>query len=561
MAEAHAAAPPPPALPPLLAAELTRRVTYLMLFRVVVTTLLLAAAVVAEIVAPSTIFSPSFPVLFALFAATYGLTLLWALLLPRTRRPDRLASVQVACDLLFSTALVYFTGGIDSGLVFLYILVVTGAATVLSGRDRIGAAVAAGLLYTFTGVAARTGLLPTWPGASPLEGPVLPELRTLAINLVALSAAAALAMRLAGELSRAGERIVAQGALLEDAATLHLHVVRSLTSGLMTLTPGADGATIRVSSINPTGADILGTTVPAAQGRPLDQVWPGLAARLAAGDLRREEMPLTRPDGEPRIVGLSASPLFNSAGATIGRMISFQDLSELRRMQREVERSERLAAIGRLAAGIAHEIRNPLAAISGSVELLRASSGAADGETRDLCDIVGRETDRLNHLITDLLDFARPRKRDPAPVEVGAAVAEMARVFENDPRLGGDRIELAAAPDLWVDADPGQLRQVMWNLVRNAAEASPPGSPIDVAVATEGQDVRITVRDRGPGIPDQDRPRLFEPFFSTKKGGTGLGLATVHRIVEDHRGRLELANADGGGARATVWLPRRSPPA
>jgi two-component system sensor histidine kinase PilS (NtrC family) len=170
--------------------------------------------------------------------------------------------------------------------------------------------------------------------------------------------------------------------------------------------------------------------------------------------------------------------------------------------------------------------------------------------------IVLREVERLNGLITELLEFARPRRPDPQRLDVGATLQEMLRVFENDKRLAGARVELSAPEPVFVDADAGQLRQLIWNLLRNAAEASPKGEPISVEVAGENSLARITVRDRGPGISDENRARIFEPFFSTKEGGTGLGLATVHRIVEEHQGRIEVELPKDGGTAFTIRLPR-----
>ena len=221
-----------------------------------------------------------------------------------------------------------------------------------------------------------------------------------------------------------------------------------------------------------------------------------------------------------------------------------------------MQRAERLAAVGRLAAGIAHEIRNPLASISGSIELLQ-NTAEADGakENKELMTIVIREVDRLNALITQLLEFARPRALETERLDVAATMSEMLKVFENDKRLGEARVELVAEGAPIVDADAGQLRQVVWNLLRNAAEAAP-GQPIRVEVRGDGELVSLTIRDRGPGIAVEHRAHLFEPFFSTKDGGTGLGLATVHRIVDEHRGAVEFDCPTGGGTVVTVRLPR-----
>jgi two-component system sensor histidine kinase PilS (NtrC family) len=264
---------------------------------------------------------------------------------------------------------------------------------------------------------------------------------------------------------------------------------------------------------------------------------------------------------------VSLSPLVDAEGRLLGRILNFQDLTELRRMEDVAARAERLAAIGRLAAGIAHEIRNPLAAISGSVELLGQNVGAAKapGEVSELMDIVLREVERLNVLITGLLDFARPRPLDPQRIDLSQLVRDTVRVFENDKQLASSGVSIAASEPAWVDGDPGQLRQVVWNLLRNAAQASPPGKPIAVTVSVGASAdapqkwAKVTIRDEGPGIPAEHLPRLFEPFFTLKQGGTGLGLATVHRIVEAHHGHVEIGQPTSGGTAVSVRLASKEP--
>ena len=552
-------------------AELFRRVTYLMLFRVVVTTLLLGAAIAAGLAVPNGRLpiddlaerSGHADVLFIAVGVTYALTLIWAALLRPVRKSyvaaQRLAVAQVGCDLAAVTLLVHFTGGAESEFAFLYLLVIVGASTVVSRATLVVAGVATAL-YVAVAIVDRIGLLPGWQsGVSETHTPLSVLMRTLAINIVALLATAALASRLSVELRRAGENLAAQGARLLDLATLHDDMVRSLSSGLITLSDDA-----RIQSVNPAGEEILELGAAEAFGRPIEDLWPGFEAACSDGasaaPLHRTELTVKKLDGEERIVGLSVSPLFSAQRVLIGRVVNFQDLTDLRRMQQQVERTAHLAVIGRLAAGVAHEIRNPLAAISGSIEMLRSASDA-EGADRELWEIVGREIDRLNAQITDLLEYARPRAPEIERLDVASMIAELLRVFHNDRRLAGDRVSLLpVAGPLWTDADPNQLRQVLWNLLRNAAEASPGGEPIAISADVDGEWVRITVRDRGPGIAEQDRAGLFEPFASTKLGGTGLGLATVHRIVHEHGGHVEIGNADGGGALATVRLPRKESP-
>lgn len=529
---------------PVADAERTR-LTYVMLFRVGLVTLLLASALVAEIGAPTNAGpAPIVATLFQLIVATYGLTIGFAVALKRSRRVTLLAGVQVGSDLVLTTLLVHLTGGAESAFAFMYILVIVGAAFVL-GRGALWAAGAAVLLYVGAGLVD--------PGV-----PLRTLIRSLGVNAVAFAATGVLATRLSAELRRAGERLASQGAILRDLAALHEDVIRGLTSGLVTV--GRDGV---VLTFNNAAADLIGRAAHDAVGRPLADVMPGLAAlqeTLGDGALKRGEVAqaVARPDGtrEQRTLGVSISPLVDSRGQHIGRIVNFQDLTELRRMEQAVQRAERLAAIGRLAAGVAHEIRNPLAAISGSIELL-AQTQTGDGarENKELMSIVLREVERLNGLITQLLEFARPRALQTQRLDVAAELADMLRVFANDKRLGDAPVELRAEGPVWVEADPAQLKQVMWNLLRNAAEAAP-GQPIVVESGTADGFARVSVRDRGPGIPAEHRARMFEPFFSTKEGGTGLGLATVHRIVEEHKGAVEIDCPADGGTAVTVRLPR-----
>jgi two-component system sensor histidine kinase PilS (NtrC family) len=234
-------------------------------------------------------------------------------------------------------------------------------------------------------------------------------------------------------------------------------------------------------------------------------------------------------------------------------VVNFQDLTELRKMEKSVRQAERLAVLGGLAAGVAHEIRNPLASISGSIELLHQMP-QADEDSRALMSIVLREIDRLNGLLTDLLDYANPRPIKLAPLDLVELVRDTVRVFENDPNLAGVDVVLVGDDRLRpvpMTGDAAKLRQVLWNLLRNAAEA---GGTVEVEVVPREVDVEIRVRDDGPGISAEHRSRIFEPFFTTKARGSGLGLATVHSLVTDHRGTITFESHDSGTC-FTVRLP------
>jgi len=537
----------------LAPSERKRRLTYLMLFRVGVVTLLLGLTVISEL-ASATAAQPRFNWFLTLIVSTYTLTILFALWLPRSTRAASLAATQVVADLLMTTALVYLTGGAESGFAFMYVLVIVGASFVLDGRA-ILVAVAAVLLL------GAVSALPYVLGMPATAGHIRETVRTFGYNAVSFAATGALAGRLTVELQRASESATSTGHRLRDLAALHLDVIRSLTSGLVTIVDG------QVVTFNIAAESILGIDAGVAVGQPATTILPWLTGMGDTAQGRRSEALHEHPDGTVVPLGVSISPLVDAEGAISGRIVNFQDLTELRRMEVEVARAERLAAIGRLAASLAHEIRNPLAAISGSIELLQQIAGS-DETNRELMAIVLREVSRLNELVTGMLDFARPARPQLQPVELSQTIGELLRVLENDKDLEHAHAELGPSDPAWVNADPGQLRQVLWNLVRNAAQASPPGAAIDISLGSDHDDdgdnsemIRLEIRDHGSGIPPELRSRIFEPFFSTKQGGSGLGLATVHRIVEEHKGHITLETPpDGVGTSVVVRLPRRDAP-
>jgi two-component system sensor histidine kinase PilS (NtrC family) len=316
----------------------------------------------------------------------------------------------------------------------------------------------------------------------------------------------------------------------------------------------------RVLTINEAACEILHSSPEQAVGSPVASVIPGLAeviAPLAASDaLRRGEISVPREGMPPLVLGVSVSPLSDHANRPLGRIVNFQDLTEMREMEKSMQRAERLAVIGGLAAGVAHEIRNPLASISGSIELLTSGIGG-DDDSRALAEIVHREVTRLNTLISELLDYANPRPLAPAEIDVGELVTETLRVFEQDRDFAGvDLVGDIAPGALTIVADPEKLRQVLWNLLRNAAEAARSGGTVKARVTRHGVDgVEIAVSDNGPGIPSETLDRVFDPFFTTKQGGSGLGLATVQAIVTDHGGSIHATSERGKGATFVVRLP------
>jgi two-component system sensor histidine kinase PilS (NtrC family) len=308
-------------------------------------------------------------------------------------------------------------------------------------------------------------------------------------------------------------------------------------------------------------------------GRTLGSVFPELASRAALEALEpsaapeadrpdqlrvsRIELSFERPDGQRRLLGMSASLLRGEQGAAPGAIVIFQDLTRIADMEEQLRRSERLGAVGQLAAGLAHEIRNPLASLSGAVELLSADLRAEDDGSRRLAEIVRCETARLNRLVTDFLSYARPGPGELERVELVVLFRELEQLWHSGEQEGVE-LRTRAAAGIAVRANPDQLRQVLWNLVRNAAEAQPVDAEVRVSadlLADDAGRVEICVEDRGDGICADDLERVFEPFYTTRPKGTGLGLATVHRIVEAHGGNLALNSAPGQGTTVRFTLP------
>jgi two-component system sensor histidine kinase PilS (NtrC family) len=366
-----------------------------------------------------------------------------------------------------------------------------------------------------------------------------------------------LGVGLARQRRKVGERLAKHQEMVGDLASLHQNTIRCLPSGLVTTT--LDGT---ITTMNDAACEILGLLGQPPIGQSLTGYIPALDALQAGagalGRVLRDEVDTVRADGQERRLGLSVTPLSDHKGAVIGRVIHFQDLTDLRRMEQAVVRAEHLAGIGRLAANIAHEIRNPLASISGAVEVLKRLPGA-DVETSNLVEIAVREVDRVNVLISSLLDYARPRTDERQRLDLSEMASEIAKIFEQERRPQPVALALDAKPGVFVEAAPGQMQQVLWNLLRNAVDAMPSGGTIHLAVSgtdNEPRQAQLVMRDPGVGITKDDLDHIFEPFFSRKPGGTGLGLATTARIVEAHRGFVEVRSQPGKGSTFTIKLPR-----
>jgi len=516
-------------------------------------------------------------------AGAFLATIVSGLLVARTSNPRRFAMAQVAIDVAIVTSLVYFSGGNESVFTFLYAFVVLYGALFL---DRHGVVFSAGLAasgYGFVVFGSLLGWLPSLgPGVS--DKPPSVVIAYWAFYAIVLAGLGSLANSLSVELRRTGAALDRRTLDLHRLRDLHLRTVESMSSGL--LTTDDDG---RITSFNPLAERITGLVAPDAVGRSLEEVIPGASAVVtspgeapeASGAATRQRLAYHSQRGEELFLGLAASSLLDERGEALGHVVIFQDVTSVVSMEVELRQSERLAAVGEMAARIAHEIRNPLASISGSVQILQSSVSGwqDDDEPRRLMNIVVREVDRLNDLIGDFLLYSRPAKLRLERIRVSELVEEVAKMSEGQ-SPGHLRVDLDLDSSVEVMADPALMKAVVWNLWNNAVEAvvepgtlrarvgsvpgdrpqepRPSGRKEDrgepCAEAAPGLLAFLEIEDSGPGISAAAQDMIFEPFFTTKRDGTGLGLATVQRIVEQHGGSIQAWNAPGSGAVFRVLL-------
>lgn len=539
-------------------------VRWLIVMRAAVTTILLVA--VGGVYLWGSLAFPFGPFL-VVVVASYGLSLVSHGLVRRLGASPGFAEVQIYLDVLLETALIYVTGGAFSLFVFLYLLSILATSIVVAPRRTFVTAAVSVLCHGLLLDLQFYRVIPPI-GEFATRRDIVAEgsftILLIAANACASFTVAYLATYLAEQLRQVRSQARRTEASLAELQVLHEDIVQSVSSGLVTF--DREG---RVTTANHTVEMLGGQTQAELHLRPWErifhqaplfpQVWEQLRTHVRGP--YRFQASLIRADATTIPVGVSASLLRRGSGESLGVICSFQDLTDIKRMEEEVRKADRLAAIGRLAAGLAHEVRNPIASIRGSIEVLGQNLNL-QGTDRRLMDIVLRESDRLDGTIAEFLDFSRPKQLTRSLTDVIAIVDEVLLLLSTN---AGEAIRVVREyPDASVKAyvDPAQIRQALWNLSRNALDVMPGGGTLRVALRVgtrggEGRDVvELTVEDTGPGVPPEHLPHIFEPFYTTKPRGTGLGLAIVHRIIEEHQGFIRVERGDAGGARFVVLLPK-----
>jgi two-component system sensor histidine kinase PilS (NtrC family) len=317
----------------------------------------------------------------------------------------------------------------------------------------------------------------------------------------------------------------------------------------------------RILVMNRAGAEITGSGLGLHRGEKISDMIPGFwpVEHDAQGNplAARKEIEYKTADGVTRFLGLSISPLRTAQNQNMGFVYNFQDLTELKRLEREVVTTERMAALGRLSAAIAHEIRQPLTAMTGALKEL-ARLAPLDEDDKKLVHIVSRESQRLNQIITDFLDYSRVKTYHFADIDVVPLIEETLLLLEHDGNTVGKLriVRQFKIRSLRARADRDALKQVFWNLCNNALRAMPAGGVLTVTISADENWAQIQISDTGIGLDPAQATRIFEPFQSGFTGGTGLGLAVVYQILQAHRGRIRVEAQKGAGADFVVEIPR-----
>lgn len=536
--------------------EFRRRVEWLMLLRLFVTTLLLAVTIFFQLHETGDFFiNPTLP-LYVLIGTIFLLSLLYAFSLPLLPDLWIFSFVQVMVDVIYATVLIHFTGGASSVFTLLYIFPIVTSGMLHLRRGALVTASASAICFGLLVNLQFYRLIPQsdWPWVSPWSRNT-PEyiLWVLIVHITFFFLLAFLSSSVAEQLQRAKTSLNLSEIDYKKLSDLHTNIVRSIPSGIITADQDDN-----ITFINAAGATVLGTRLSAVIQTPLKTLFPFITDDVSRSLPRSQSFFTVREiDGEAKHLELTVSDLKGVDSVPRGRLVVFEDVTQMRKMEERVKLSEKQAAFVRIAAGMAHEIRNPLAAIRGATELLSQAASASDLNKR-LMSIVIRESDRLNALLGDFLLTVGNQQTSKARVMLTHVVEETLHIFSQEPKIAKEvRLETRIAKGVEVQGDPTRLKQVLWNLLANALEAAPKNGAVRVTLETD-MDINcavLKVHDWGSGIPPEIMSRIFEPFTTTKEKGTGLGLSLVLSAVEAHSGTVEVESAPGAGTLFTVKIP------
>ncbi len=549
----------------------TTRLRWLMLSRVAIVTFLLGIATFVEIMGMQTLSTISASSLFKTIILTYILSLVYLFLLKYVRNLLLNIYIQSTCDVILITGMVYATGGIHSLYSVFYPLVIIYSVLFLGRRGGLIIASVAGIFYgLFVDLEFYGVIYPVFsaPVQNDFQNAAYVFMRII-IHIFSFYFIAFLTSFVVEQEKKTKTLLTEKQSAFAQLDLLYRSIIESVDTGIMTV--NLDG---QIKSFNRAAAEITGLSFRKVENRIISEVFPDfppLPKEINAHGVRqaariRFETTFHTDDGQSLIIGGSLSWLRDPDGLTIGNIVIFQDLTEINEMRESLEKSRKLAFIGEMAAGLAHEIRNPLASMSGSIEMLRKDL-SADRTHAKLMQIILRGKDQLESFLKDFLWMARPTPGVREEIDLKEIIRDVLDSLRFVPDWHEPvQIDIHLKNDpLSVHMKRTECRQVLWNVILNALQAMPEGGALTVEASgcrkDERDGVEIRIHDTGHGIEPSRLQKIFEPFYTTRDMGTGLGLAVVNRILEGYQGEIDIQSNPGKGTSCTVWLPCRIPPA
>ena len=548
-------------------AELSVRLKYLMFQRVILVTLLLGVSLFIETRDARACFGQIQTFHYLLIALSYLLTILYVIAFKYTNHISLLAYVQLVVDTLLVTAIIYATGGIESLFSFVYPLVIIAAGIMLYQKGALIIASSSTLFYGLLLLFYYLGFIHPLGEVADISRyrNGLQLIYIFSVNMAGFFLVALLSSYLSSQAKKAHLALKAKQSDFDNLEVLQKSIINGVPSGVI-----AVDDTNRIVLFNPASENMLGVKAETVSDEHITFLFPSLFENLPISrnsdslSIKKSfaDFVYTRPDTQKRYLRVSSAPLILPGGRRTGQIFVIQDMTEIRLSEQELKKVEGLAMTGELAARVAHEIRNPLASISGSVQMLKEGMKKDDINIR-LMDIVVREIKRLNHLVDDFLVFARSGKKFMQSFELNSLLRESLSIFQGSQHMNRDiDIKTDFKEDIVLNSDPDGLKQVLWNIFLNACDAMPDGGTLYVTSFTELQEhpsstkmAWIVVRDTGKGFKQENLSQVFSPFFTTKERGTGLGLAIVKGIIDGLGGDIFADNHKDGGAVIKIMLP------
>jgi two-component system sensor histidine kinase PilS (NtrC family) len=493
--------------------------------------------------------------LFLAFLIFVGLTIVYFFVLRLNNNYDWQIRIQFLLDAILITWLVWRTGDLSSPYITLYTVLIAISGIFLRSRETILVAVVC--VAFFVGLSFSTVFL--WINSfGTIQSPSR-IVQILAFHIVVCLVVGLLASRLSERHASRDKLREAQKSLVNLRA-LHERIVESIRSGLITTDLAGTIYTFNLAAEEITGykpEQLIGQNIVTLLGDINNAQTTSLEMTDHADHPPRFETDIITPEGFAVHIGYGISPLFDEGGETSGLIVTFQDLTDIRSMEESVRRKDRLAAVGRVAAGLAHEIRNPLGAMRGAIQVMQ-SQIPAESTHGSLMEIIMRESDRLNKIITNFLTYARPRVNNFSEVDLRESINETFTLLKHSPDIKENHLLVCELPEdaVNISADPTQLKQIFWNLARNSIQAMSNGGKLRVNLQKSiNNRVHIVFSDTGCGMSPEQVEQLFEPFSTSTTGGTGLGLSIVYQIIRDHNGTINVRSLEGEGTTITIDLP------